>query len=197
MDLQHNRSMLHHIDNKFLFAFLFDSPPLFYSGTSRRTILRCDHAFAFCNSWSFIDCTSYHILTDQICSVASISLLICYYIVISLHNNIYSSCSLSLFLVCDNTFPHADFDRISSFLSLLQIKMSSQHRTIYSFMLSFFHFLIHSLCVHSCLLMNFICFALFVRASLISTKESFTAGTFRALPTCILISFLNLLIAVM
>ncbi len=136
MDLQHNRAMLHHIDNIFLFAFFFDSPPPFYFGTSRRTILRCAHSLALCNSWSLIECTSHHILPDQICSVASISLLICYYIVISLHNNIYSSCSFSLFLVCDNTFPHADFDRISSFLSLLQIKMPSQQRTI-SFISSF------------------------------------------------------------
>ena len=74
---------------------------------------------------------------------------------ISLYNNIYWSCSLSLFIVCDNIFPLADFDLTSSlrrrsrFLFLLQIFATVQQRMLYSFsVLSVFHFT-HSFAVCS------------------------------------------------
>ncbi len=62
------------------------------------------------NEPSLIECASHHILSDKFCSIASLSTLIYYYIVISLHNNIYWSTSSSLLIIFVNIFPLADFD---------------------------------------------------------------------------------------
>ena len=63
MDLQHNRSMLPTIDNNFHFAFLVDSPPFFYFGTTRKTSLHCGHDFTFVNCSLLRDCTIHHYIT--------------------------------------------------------------------------------------------------------------------------------------
>jgi len=60
------------------------------------------------NEPSLIECASHHILSDVLCSIASLSTLIYYNIVISLHNNIYWSTSSSLLIICVNIFPLAD-----------------------------------------------------------------------------------------
>jgi hypothetical protein len=93
--------------------------------------------FSTISDRSLIGRTSNHILSDKFCSIASLSALISYYIVILLHNNIYWSKLSSLFLICVNIFSFADFDLTSSFRSrflfLLLITTSAQQRTIYSF----------------------------------------------------------------
>jgi hypothetical protein len=62
------------------------------------------------NEPSLIECASHNLLSHKFCSIASLSTLIYYYIVISLHNNIYWSTSSSLLIIFVNIFPLADFD---------------------------------------------------------------------------------------
>ena len=143
--------MLHTIDNNYHFSLLFTVPPSSIFGTTRKTSLHCGHDFTFLNCRLLLDCTLHHILRAPFCSVASTSALIYYYIMNSLHNNIYWSTSSSY--ICVNIFPPANFDLTSSlrlrFLFLLQITISAKQRTVYAFICCHFFIFTHSFVVFS------------------------------------------------
>ncbi len=91
IDFQHNRAMLHHIDNNFVSLFSSNVPPFLCLGMTRRNSLHCVYDLFFHNERSLIDCMSHHILSDNFCWIVSLSTLIYYYIVILLHNTFIES----------------------------------------------------------------------------------------------------------
>ena len=106
------------------------------------------------NESSLIECASHHILSDKFCSIASLSTLIYYYIVISLHNNIYWSTSSSLLVICVSISPLADVDLTLSLRSrflffVVDHDICAAKDSLFLSMLSGLHFYSFVCCVFS------------------------------------------------
>ncbi len=155
IDFQHNRAMLHHIDNNFVSLFSSNVPPfhLFWVDEKKFTSLYLWLHFST-NEPSLIECASHHILSDKFCSIASLSTLIYYYIVISLHNNIYWSTSSSLLVICVSISPLADVDltlslRSSFLFFVVDHDICAAKDSLFLSMLSGLHFYSFVCCVFS------------------------------------------------
>ena len=114
--------MLHHIDNNFVSLFSSIVPPLHCFGTTRRNSLHCVYDLFLHNERSLFDCMSYQILSVKFCSIASLSTLIYYYIVILLHN----------------TFIETPHHHCFSFLSTCFLLLILNSRRLTSFKISVF-----------------------------------------------------------
>ena len=152
--------MFNILDNNLFFHFFVDSPPLLsWDNEEDYTSLRSWVDLR--NSRSSSDCSSHHILTDSFRSITLISSLLYYYIVISLHNNIYWCCLSPLFLVSDNIFPLLILISLRHFVTGQDFCFCCRSRYLFRkwqfipfFCWDSFISLIHLLCFQSCVLMN-------------------------------------------
>ena len=137
IDFQHNRAMLHNIDNNFDSLFSSNVPPLLCFGTTRRNSLHCIYDLFYHNERSSFDCMS---LIFWMISFAKLLhfqhwyiIILWFYCIIHLLKHLIITVSHFCQHVSSCWFWTHFVSPRSRFLFLLQITISAQQRMVHSF----------------------------------------------------------------